>query len=496
MATLDLGPRQRLVCLSNNLGTQWEDDADRLTRDTLPPISHLDLEAINNEKHGHGRFGMLNGLSISTAPLASPTATLYSGPPPPYSCGPSTMASASGLSGYISPPESTTRRSTRDERESPGLRKSLPSIHEALGDRSMSLSGPLSASSQQQPLPTPTTTVGQSYTEGPKGPANPFSQSSGPPPPVLRDVFSAPSKTAAAPLEKPPIVSADPRQPVSQHFGYPGSPRSNPPPAFRSSSLTNTSFTNHNDHPSATSPQAYDPPKQSYSFPFGGSAPSNGTPAHEPVQLGAGAKSDLQRPSYARAEDVQFSDTVKRHLDVFDAELGFNEINEASARTLDFARTWAQRFHHGSRSGYFHEALPSLSEMDDVLRHSHHIFENLTHLRELVIAQQTALSEHRARQAEEYHGLSDGYRNQGLVDRGERDAKKQRRGQKAAPPGRCHSCNRAETPEWRRGPDGARTLCNACGLHYAKLTRKMGVNKAAALTGSNLRPKHLDQTRP
>jgi hypothetical protein len=39
-------------------------------------------------------------------------------------------------------------------------------------------------------------------------------------------------------------------------------------------------------------------------------------------------------------------------------------------------------------------------------------------------------------------------------------------------------------------------LCNACGLHYAKLTRKMGVNKAAALTGSNLRPKQPDQTRP
>lgn len=42
------------------------------------------------------------------------------------------------------------------------------------------------------------------------------------------------------------------------------------------------------------------------------------------------------------------------------------------------------------------------------------------------------------------------------------DAKK-RRG-RAAPPGRCHSCNRAQTPEWRRGPDGPRTLCNACGL--------------------------------
>ncbi|KAF8071798.1 hypothetical protein FPV67DRAFT_1747001 [Lyophyllum atratum] len=45
-------------------------------------------------------------------------------------------------------------------------------------------------------------------------------------------------------------------------------------------------------------------------------------------------------------------------------------------------------------------------------------------------------------------------------------------GQRATPPGKCHSCNIRETPEWRRGPDGARTLCNACGLHYAKLQRK------------------------
>ncbi|KAN0064419.1 hypothetical protein ACQY0O_002617 [Thecaphora frezii] len=37
--------------------------------------------------------------------------------------------------------------------------------------------------------------------------------------------------------------------------------------------------------------------------------------------------------------------------------------------------------------------------------------------------------------------------------------------------GSCASCNTVDTPEWRRGPDGARTLCNACGLHYAKLVR-------------------------
>lgn len=40
---------------------------------------------------------------------------------------------------------------------------------------------------------------------------------------------------------------------------------------------------------------------------------------------------------------------------------------------------------------------------------------------------------------------------------------KKRRG-RAAPPGRCHICNRVDTPEWRGGPDGPRTLCNACGL--------------------------------
>jgi hypothetical protein len=58
--------------------------------------------------------------------------------------------------------------------------------------------------------------------------------------------------------------------------------------------------------------------------------------------------------------------------------------------------------------------------------------------------------------------------------------------QRAAPPGRCHSCNRIDTPEWRRGPDGARTLCNACGLHYAKLERKR------QLEARTIRPKPSD----
>ncbi|ELR16490.1 GATA zinc finger domain containing protein [Acanthamoeba castellanii str. Neff] len=36
----------------------------------------------------------------------------------------------------------------------------------------------------------------------------------------------------------------------------------------------------------------------------------------------------------------------------------------------------------------------------------------------------------------------------------------------------CHVCGVTDTPEWRRGPDGDHTLCNACGLHYAKALKK------------------------
>ena len=161
------------------------------------------------------------------------------------------------------------------------------------------------------------------------------------------------------------------------------------------------------------------------------------------------------------------------------------QIGEASNRTLDFSKVWSARNHQSNRS-FYAEGLPGTAEVDEMLRHAHRIIDSLNHLREVAVVQQNTINEQRARAArleDDYAGVNDEYKAGGFAGG---DAKK-RRG-KAAPPGRCHSCNRAETPEWRRGPDGARTLCNACGLHYAKLTRKMGANKSA-MTTSNLRPK-------
>eukprot|EP01133_Synstelium_polycarpum_P003423 gene3423-3888_t len=36
----------------------------------------------------------------------------------------------------------------------------------------------------------------------------------------------------------------------------------------------------------------------------------------------------------------------------------------------------------------------------------------------------------------------------------------------------CRHCGTNDTPEWRRGPDGRKSLCNACGLHYSKTVKR------------------------
>lgn len=37
----------------------------------------------------------------------------------------------------------------------------------------------------------------------------------------------------------------------------------------------------------------------------------------------------------------------------------------------------------------------------------------------------------------------------------------------------CITCGRTDSPEWRKGPLGPKTLCNACGLRWAKQVRKV-----------------------
>ncbi|KZV80132.1 hypothetical protein EXIGLDRAFT_756459 [Exidia glandulosa HHB12029] len=49
---------------------------------------------------------------------------------------------------------------------------------------------------------------------------------------------------------------------------------------------------------------------------------------------------------------------------------------------------------------------------------------------------------------------------------------------------KCLGCDATATPEWRRGPKGPGTLCNACGLVYAKLLKKRMQENSQRSTGT------------
>lgn len=167
---------------------------------------------------------------------------------------------------------------------------------------------------------------------------------------------------------------------------------------------------------------------------------------------------------------------------------------EASRRLSEFANHYRDRAHQNQRAGPVSAALPSVSEIDDHLGYVRNLQESMMRIRSA--AEQTALeaqSQHHShfKDVNGYESgpppppahYSDAEQKQNFTG-GDLMTKKRRTvsrskhlrtwspqhvyadtfGQRAAPPGRCHSCKRSETPEWRRGPDGARTLCNACGL--------------------------------
>ncbi|KAI9792735.1 MAG: hypothetical protein M1816_001834 [Peltula sp. TS41687] len=222
------------------------------------------------------------------------------------------------------------------------------------------------------------------------------------------------------------------------------------------------------------------------------------TPHHQRVNGPAASFLELSQNAhpvfrgFVGAED--HGGSVKRHLDYFDAEATFRDMVESSERLESFSKGYRLRVRDIQRTGCLPGMLPTIAECDEMIRHQHRIQEVLGRLREMLVTQQdAALSRHPQERVFKTHSDFE-MEDPGLADdnkpNGNANPEGRKRRGRAAPPGRCHSCNRAETPEWRRGPDGARTLCNACGLHYAKLTRKLGPK--ASLSGTSLRPKSVN----
>ncbi|KAF1967878.1 hypothetical protein BU23DRAFT_282727 [Bimuria novae-zelandiae CBS 107.79] len=448
------------------------------------------------------------------------------------------------LGGLLSPPESR-RTSDEEGAQRAPARQSLPSIQEALGGSEQPhafsappldpLAGPTSTPQSYFPSSTTSPTDQRTKTfstdnHGSQGPSNPFAQT--------RSPFMGSSTTAGPPPPPPPA----PLDPLSRSSFSEHQPSFSEPRHSFSASQPNSKFPSL--HPIRTNPSPPPPPgrpshsydsyppqstatyepaaphsagpmnhnygyQQQYPTTYPLSAPTQGAP--NPYPPPAATYAVPPRPfagqwdgrpdekKLNRASLAPYGESVKRHLESFDLEASLNEIAEGTGRMSDFSKVYRQRAHETQRIGMTPQSMPRLEEVDEMLKHSERVQMSLQRMREVVFNHQASMVE--PPQDPRYVRIN-GYDHDVQSSYGD-DAKgaggfagpdpKKRRG-RAAPPGRCHSCNRAETPEWRRGPDGARTLCNACGLHYAKLTRKMGGNKAMA--SSNLRPKSLDHGSP
>eukprot|EP01088_Endostelium_zonatum_P012761 TRINITY_DN27029_c0_g1_i1.p1 TRINITY_DN27029_c0_g1~~TRINITY_DN27029_c0_g1_i1.p1 ORF type:complete len:197 (-),score=14.55 TRINITY_DN27029_c0_g1_i1:131-721(-) len=66
--------------------------------------------------------------------------------------------------------------------------------------------------------------------------------------------------------------------------------------------------------------------------------------------------------------------------------------------------------------------------------------------------------------------------------------KRMKRNNVNEPPQKCAHCSVTDTPEWRVGPLGKNTLCNACGLQFSK-------NKREQRTGAGKLSFILNQTQ-
>ncbi|KAF2484031.1 hypothetical protein BDY17DRAFT_119804 [Neohortaea acidophila] len=464
-------------------------------RPQLPALSYLDVE---KEKSEHEAFPHERNVGAQSTPSeTSPSSARPLGSSAPYSH-PASQANT------------TSRRTSGEVQDNPKQvsRQSLPSISEALG---VDTHTPFSTSGAQA----------SSQTATPSSPSPSFRRLHGTeaPPPI--HPHSSYPRDSAGPPPYPPVDSI---RPAAQPRAEPG-PHMPPPPQAAAPERVEKANAQY-EHSSHSASNHMPPP--SFSYGYASYAPRYADTAPPPPSAGpiyqpssqyappatstsswrSDSATSHSAPDERGPPPSAYEESVKRHLDLYDLEAALNDVSQTSSIVLDFSRRYGDRMHQTARSTPALFNLPSIVEVDDMMSKSRHQLDALSKIRDVVVTQQITYEQELAQQrqqAKAYRegptGPSNGVADdpqQSLADHSDDGGfagsePKKRRG-RAAPPGRCHSCNRAETPEWRRGPDGARTLCNACGLHYAKLTRKQtNASKSATTTttsnSSNLRPK-------
>ncbi|KAH8801723.1 hypothetical protein F5884DRAFT_525743 [Xylogone sp. PMI_703] len=480
--------------------------------------------------------------------------------PPPYSASswpapPPPRPMPSILSGPDSRRPSETEKDSAGPSPSAPLppRDMLPSIHEAFstGPKPNPYASPISTSLPPPPpppsLPPPHSIP---YSQPPS--SQPSLQTQPLPPAVSRPYPPNESPSYQQPPPPPPSLSRQPSppralQPEPSRFAPPP-PSRPPPPAFEHPRLPSVSSIQSSlPPPHSYAPPRYEgsryeepraPERMSVSSEYSHHAPPppppppppapqqqpqpqySYTPAPNPMAHPVVPPTSYSQQRYPPREDRRqsgeawpeardekkmasqpFKLSLKRNLDVWDFENNLAQINRASSTLQEWSKHYNAIAQEQQRShSTIPDRMPTLESCNEMLELQEKIGHALERMREMIYQQEHAIADQRMREQggkdpADYDSEMNVYGDDIKIHPFPGSDGKKRRG-RAAPPGRCHSCNRAETPEWRRGPDGARTLCNACGLHYAKLTRKNTMKQAQGPNGSSLRPKSMDASPP
>ncbi|KAH8650429.1 hypothetical protein BGZ61DRAFT_375823 [Ilyonectria robusta] len=163
---------------------------------------------------------------------------------------------------------------------------------------------------------------------------------------------------------------------------------------------------------------------------------------------------------------ARYNATINGHFESSIYQDSLSWLATSSRKILNFAEAYSRIAPEQYGAYSVPERLPTERKVDDMLRNVELAKRWLEQVRDLM---QTGIQTQRHYGRAKIEGPCEP--GDGMMPR-HSTIKFKKRGKLAATPGRCHSCNRVDTPEWRRGPDGARTLCNACGLLYARLERK------------------------